>query len=70
MTSKDKTGDQLVASIRKSKTGAVTRKNTERTEAKASRTEVSVKKPAKKTTVEPSMSGSDSFSYGHRVWPD
>jgi len=72
VTSKDKTGDQLVASIRKSKTGAVARKSAATSAASKPQSpargspRVTAAKPAKQEI----RSGSDPYSIGRRVWPD
>lgn len=72
-SSKDKTGDQLVASIRKTKTGSVEREKTSNdTTEKAE-----VKKQQKKAKVSEKKSPGtslkstlDGYSSGRRVWPD
>jgi hypothetical protein len=67
MTSKDRTGEQLVASIRKSKTGAVARKaavaSAAGKPAASSQARTTTKKPAQR-------GGADTYSAGRRVWPD
>jgi hypothetical protein len=71
MVNKDKTGDQLVATIRKSKTGAVAQKTATRSEA--ARTETAMPARAMKKTPAPvvkSPQDADSFSHERRVWPD
>lgn len=69
MTSKDKTGDKLVASIRKSKTGATTRKaespSAAEPAAKTAPAKAATSKPAAKSTQKNS-----GYSAGRRVWPD
>lgn len=86
MTSKDKTGDQLVASIRKSKSGAVTRKSGDNdtasstdqsTPAAASATAAESAAPARARTSKPKPASKattgtrqDGYSSGRRVWPD
>ena len=79
MTSKDKTADQLVSSIRKSKTGTVAQKNQARSTAKkapARRAEKPAastpKKIAARTPVRSTSNGTSSggYSHGRRVWPD
>jgi hypothetical protein len=79
MTSKDKTADQLVASIRKSKTGTVAQKNPARRTAKktpargaampaaATPGKTAARTPARATGSE---TGSGVYSHGRRVWPD
>jgi hypothetical protein len=67
MTSKDKTGDKLVASMRKSKTGTVTQKTSERSASAGSTT--AADKPARKKA-EPAPKQGGCFSHGRRVWPD
>jgi hypothetical protein len=64
MTGTDKTGDQLVASIRKTKSAASTAKK-----APARR------KPAqsaakKQSTLAPKQPAGDSYRSGRRIWPD
>ncbi|MEZ5543535.1 MAG: hypothetical protein R3F42_16090 [Pseudomonadota bacterium] len=66
MTSKDKTGDQLVASIRKSKSGAVARKAAGRPAAGKS---ARAPEPAATPAQGPAGQG-DGYSLGRRVWPD
>jgi hypothetical protein len=75
MTSKDKTADQLVASIRKSKTGTVAQKNQARSTAKktparrAAKPAASTpKKTAARTPARSESSGG--YCHGRRVWPD
>lgn len=68
-TRQDKTGDQLVASIRKTKSGAAARKtdvpDTSETPAPAVQPAPVVKKsPVKKST------NTNGYSSGRRVWPD
>jgi len=80
MTSKDKTADQLVASIRKSKTGTVAQKTQARSTAKKAPARRAAAKPAastpkKATARTPARStgngtSSGSYSHGRRVWPD
>lgn len=75
MTNKDKTSNKLVASIRKSKTGAVAHKTSERPDAGAS---LAKSKPPAPVRREPAPAAktaskqrrSDAFSTGRRVWPD
>lgn len=68
MTSKDKTGDQLVASIRKSKTGPVA----PRAKARGTTRKVTPRRTAtiRETWPKASETPADSYSYGRRVWPD
>jgi hypothetical protein len=68
MTNKDKTGDQLVASIRKSKTGAVTRKHTERATAGSKATAANARR--QKTAKTSKTIQNSGYSHGRRVWPD
>jgi len=83
MTSKDKTGDKLIASMRKSKTGTVTQKTSERSASAGSTTAADTpasKKTAKqaastanakpKKTAAPAPKQGATFSHGRRVWPD
>jgi hypothetical protein len=80
MTSKDKTGDKLVASIRKSKSGTVASKTSERpagesaarsSNAPKTRSEstAATKKPVS-TVATIQQDRKDSYSFGRRVWPD
>lgn len=78
MTTKDKTGDQLVASMRKSKTGSVASKTAApatkdnpaavkpQTEAKPSATTAGTAKKRQ----QPGTRSRDNYSIGRRVWPD
>ena len=69
MTSKDKTGEKLVASIKKSKTGEVARKTAERSIGGASKsTTAKTRKPA--ATSRQDNGTNDAYSSGPRVWPD
>ena len=83
MSTKSKTGAKLVDSIRKSKTGAVASKTSERPAAKkttaakstatktktaASRSSSTASKPASKASAKTAQT--TSFSHGQRVWPD
>jgi hypothetical protein len=83
MTSKDKTGDKLIASMRKSKTGTVTQKTSERSASAGSTmsADTSASKQAatkavttatarakKKAAPAPKQGGG--FSHGRRIWPD
>jgi len=75
MTSKDKTGAKLVASIRKSKTGTVASKTSERPDSRAAadKPKASTAKPASKSPPEQNIKhqGSiSSYSSRRRVWPD
>jgi len=71
-TGNDKTGDQLVASIRKTKTGAATRKTAtpgtseKQVEVEAEQNKSAARKPAQKKK----PSTQDGYSSGRRVWPD
>ena len=79
MTSKDKTGDKLVASIRKSKSGTVASKTSERLAGESaarsnvpktrSESTAATKKPAS-TVARNQQEQKDSYSFGRRVWPD
>lgn len=71
MTSKDKTGDQLVASIRKSKSGPAARKAARRSPAgkpAATAAGRAAKKPPTGATEKNRDVGG--YSHGRRVWPD
>lgn len=70
MTSKDKTGDKLVASIRKSKTGAVARKTSQRPDADEKPTKSKVTAVRPKSKAAKSRDSGGAFSPGRRVWPD
>ena len=79
MTSKDKTSDKLLASIRKSKTGAATRKAPETAEvAKTAEINSAAGQTASATASasrnvrkpEKTVKNQVSFSHGRRVWPD
>jgi len=79
MTSKDKTGDKLVASIRKSKSGTVASKSSERPAGESaarsnaskirSESTAATKKPAS-TVATNQQERNDGYSFGRRVWPD
>jgi hypothetical protein len=75
MSSKSKTGDKLIASIRKSKTGTVARKTSERPDA-AKSTAAKSKASTSSSASKSSSSASENqerqniFSHGRRVWPD
>lgn len=80
MTSKDKTSDQLIASVRKSKTGQVAKKTakarTQRTApAKPAKAPVSARNTTTRVTkakpkAKESQSGIDPYTASRRVWPD
>ena len=79
MSSKDKTGDKLVASVRKSKTGTVARKTSQRSDAgeaeakpKSTATRSALKATTNKSasTAKTSQERENNYSYGRRVWPD
>lgn len=75
MSSKDKTGAKLVASIRKSKTGTVASKTSERPDARATaeKPKATSSKLSKKVTPEQDVKnqgGKNLYSTGRRVWPD
>ncbi len=68
MSETDKTGDKLVASIRKTKAGAA--KPKQAAQAKTARTtRVQRSTPAAKSKPA-SKAESDPYTFGHRVWPD
>jgi hypothetical protein len=71
MNSEDKTGDKLVASMRKSKTGTVASRTTERPGARqaSARPKASTSKPAMKAAAT-DRDVNNPFSHGRRVWPD
>ncbi len=71
MTTRDKTGNQLVDSIRKSKSGTVAQKTAARRPAGKSATtgrSRAAKTPA--APVEKPAGRDGGYSYGRRVWPD
>ena len=68
MKSKDKTGDQLLASIRKSKAGVVAQKTQAR--ATARRTAARPAATAQKAKPKPDARPAGCYSHGRRVWPD
>ena len=73
MTGKDKTGDQLVASIRKTKQAATTRKKTvaRKSQPKTAATGAPAKKPSTTPkTTRPLKPAAGSYQQGKRVWPD
>ena len=73
MSSKDKTGAKLVASIRKSKTGTVASKTADRPDARETtvRKKASASRSASKATPDRGSQGDNSlYSRGRRVWPD
>ena len=76
MTSKDKTADQLVASIRKTRSGATERSNQAREDSKSPgvrKTTAKRSAPRKKAAsraVNPRKHLIDAFQSGKRVWPD
>lgn len=67
VTKTDKTGDQLMASIRKSKSGAATRKTPARSSAGKKTTSTS---SARRATKPDQAGDTGRFSHGRRVWPD
>lgn len=67
MTSKDKTGDQLVASIRKSKSAA----SAPKVRAGSPRTARPAAKPrAKPVAKADKQNATSTYQVGRRVWPD
>lgn len=77
MTSRDKTGDKLVASIRKSKSGTVASKTSQRPDAdesaakpKATTAKSSTAATSKSARAETDQGRKNTFSHGRRVWPD
>jgi hypothetical protein len=70
MSETDKTGDKLVASIRKTKAGAA--KPARAAPAKTAKTtRVQARKPATKSRPTVTATGNvDPYSCGGRVWPD
>lgn len=61
MSTKDKTGDRLVASIRRTKAG---------TEKAADEPVAATPPPAKKSATKRAGAASDRYQVGGRVWPD
>ena len=76
MSSKDKTGAKLVASIRKSKTGTVASKTSERPDTRetATRSKTSTPKSSSSKATQDqgvrSQGVNSLYSSGRRVWPD
>lgn len=72
MSSRDKTGDRLVASIRKTKAGAATAGEAPKTAPRRRRATSRAPSEAKKTTPKPSVNANanDSYRSVGRVWPD
>lgn len=80
MSTKSKTGAKLVASVRKSKTGTVASKTSQRPDANESKAKpkaTAATRSASKTTTSKSASTTptnqgrkDVYSFGRRVWPD
>lgn len=69
MTSEDNNGNKLVASVRKSKTGTVASKTSDRpAAAQANSRQRTTSRPAARTTT--NERGNSLFSHGCRVWPD
>jgi len=75
MTEKDKTGDQLVETIRKTKTAATTA-TTKKTTARRAATTKKKTAPAAESkqetpiSAQPSASDENGYRVGRRVWPD
>lgn len=72
MTSKDKTGDQLVASIRKSKSGPATRKAPPRRSSGGKSTATAAIRAADEPVMRAATKPRETsgYSLGRRVWPD
>jgi len=68
VTSKDKTADQLVASIRKSKSGEVARKTAKKTARRPATRKPSTRNSGAKAKSSPASPGG--YQSGKRVWPD
>jgi len=68
MTIKDKTGDRLVASIRRTKAGA--EKAAEDAAVPAAPPAKTATAPAKKSTAQSAVVAGDNYQSGGRVWPD
>ena len=68
MNSEDRTGNKLVASVRKSKTGTVAGKTTVRQNAAQTSARQKASVPATTATV--SRDNKAIYSHGRRVWPD
>ncbi|WP_125180863.1 hypothetical protein [Thiohalobacter thiocyanaticus] len=74
MSEADKTGDKLVASMRKTKAGAAQAAGTQqksRTASRGSKPAAARKTPARKTGAPPRAEvEADPYQSGRRIWPD
>lgn len=82
MSTSDKTGDRLAASIRRTKAGAAKPPAGSAPEAGQAEQKAAAAKPAAKpapkapaprrakTAAAPAQSAGDSYQFGRRVWPD
>ena len=71
MSSKSKTGAKLVASVRKSKTGAVASKTSQRPDAGESKAKPKATTATRSASTTTTNQGrKDVYSFGRRVWPD
>jgi len=70
MTSSDKTGEQLVASIRKSKTSTASASDKPAAQKATRRRTTSRGSSAQASSRAASDGASGAFEFGRRVWPD
>lgn len=72
MTTTDKTGEKLVASIRRSRSGASKSNDGTKTAKTPPRRQPAARSssPAKSTTVKRTADGADRYQSSRRVWPD
>ena len=72
MSTKSKTSDKLVASVRKSKTGTVAQKTSERQKAAepAAKPKAPTARSASTSASKATAGSNNGYSFGRRVWPD
>jgi hypothetical protein len=72
MTTTDKTGEKLVASIRRTRSGASKSTGGTKTAKTPAQRQSAVRSssPAKFTTVKRTADGADRYQSSRRVWPD
>jgi hypothetical protein len=72
MTTTDKTGEKLVASIRRTRSGASKSKSGAKTAKTPTQRQTAARSsaPAKSTTVKQTADGADRYQSSRRVWPD
>jgi len=70
MNSKSKTGDNLVASIRKSKSGTVADKTSERTGSGEPTAKSKASSAKSASTTDTNQGGEKIYRHSRRVWPD